>query len=65
MMQRFAAEDRASDLGATPQPSESFIATVKARLVAMANDWPWSSARFRDEFARLRLPPAQRPARGL
>jgi len=28
---------------------------VKARLVAMAKDWPWSSARFRDDCDRLRL----------
>jgi putative transposase len=38
---------------------------VKARLVAMAREWPWSSARVRDEFARLRLPPSKGTARGL
>ena len=35
---------------------------VKAQLAAMAKDWPWSSARFRDEFGRLRLPAARSPA---
>lgn len=29
---------------------------VKAGLVRVAKDWPWSSARFRDEFQVLRLP---------
>ena len=29
---------------------------VKARLVREAVQWPWSSARFRDEYARLKLP---------
>ena len=32
---------------------------VKARLVPAAKDWPWSSARFRDEYAVLRLPPVK------
>ena len=35
---------------------------VKAHLTAMAKDWPWSSARYRDEFGRLRLPSAKSPA---
>ena len=30
---------------------------VKAGLVREPVEWPWSSARFRDEFGRLRLPP--------
>ena len=30
---------------------------VKAGLVRTASEWPWSSARFRDEYAALRLPP--------
>jgi REP element-mobilizing transposase RayT len=30
---------------------------AKARLVALPKEWPWSSARFRDEFERLCLPP--------
>lgn len=29
---------------------------VKARLVALPKDWPWSSARFRDKYERLCLP---------
>ena len=29
---------------------------TKARLVASSHEWPWSSARFRDEYQRLRLP---------
>ena len=29
---------------------------VKARLVREPGQWPWSSARFRDEYARLKLP---------
>ena len=29
---------------------------VKARLVREQAQWPWSSARFRDEYARLKLP---------
>jgi REP element-mobilizing transposase RayT len=29
---------------------------VKARLVALRKDWPWSSARFRDLYERLCLP---------
>ncbi len=29
---------------------------VKAKLVRSPKDWPWSSARFRDEFSRLVLP---------
>jgi len=29
---------------------------VKARLVAMRKDWPWNSARFRDQYERLCLP---------
>ena len=29
---------------------------VKAGLVRQAKDWPWSSARFRDEYGRLILP---------
>ena len=29
---------------------------VKAGLVAMAKDWPWSSARLRDAYERLCLP---------
>jgi REP element-mobilizing transposase RayT len=33
---------------------------VKAGLVCMAKDWPWSSARFRDEYQRLILPPPER-----
>jgi hypothetical protein len=28
---------------------------VKARLVRDPKDWPWSSARFRDEYGDLRL----------
>ena len=28
---------------------------VKAGLVSAARDWPWSSARFRDEYCRLVL----------
>jgi len=31
---------------------------IKARLVLAAKDWPWSSARFRDKFGRLCVPPA-------
>lgn len=30
---------------------------TKAKLVAEPKDWPWSSARFRDEYERLCLPP--------
>ena len=37
---------------------------VKAGLVALAKDWPWSSARFRDEYNRLHLP-VKRTERGL
>ncbi len=29
---------------------------TKARLVALAKEWPWSSARFRDAYERLRVP---------
>ena len=29
---------------------------TKARLVGSPKDWPWSSARFRDEYQRLCLP---------
>jgi len=29
---------------------------VKAKLAASPKDWPWSSARFRDEYERLCLP---------
>jgi putative transposase len=29
---------------------------AKARLVLDPKDWPWSSARFRDEFGKLQLP---------
>jgi REP element-mobilizing transposase RayT len=29
---------------------------VKAGLVAFRRDWPWSSARFRDEYEKLCLP---------
>jgi REP element-mobilizing transposase RayT len=29
---------------------------VKARLVATAKDWRWSSARFRDQYGKLKLP---------
>ena len=29
---------------------------VKAKLVRSPSDWPWSSARFRDEFGRLKIP---------
>lgn len=36
---------------------------VRARLVAAASDWPWSSARFRDAQGALRLP-AVAPATG-
>ena len=38
---------------------------VKARLVAMAKDWPWSSARFRDEYNRLPWRAAKGAERGL
>ncbi len=38
---------------------------VKARLVTLSRDWSWSSARFRDGFARLRLPAEKGTARGL
>jgi REP element-mobilizing transposase RayT len=34
---------------------------VKAGLVREAKDWPWSSARFRDEYGVLRGPPLERP----
>ena len=30
---------------------------VKARLVALRKDWPWGSARFRDQYERLCVPP--------
>ena len=30
---------------------------TKAKLAAFARDWPWSSARFRDAYERLCLPP--------
>ena len=30
---------------------------VKAGLVKMPAEWPFSSARFRDEYHRLKLPP--------
>jgi putative transposase len=33
---------------------------VKAGLVRMAKDWPWSSARFRDEYQKLILPSPER-----
>ena len=33
---------------------------VKAALVSTAKDWPWSSARFRDEHGRLLLEPQRR-----
>jgi putative transposase len=33
---------------------------VKAGLVALAADWPWSSARFRDQYGVLRVPPLLR-----
>ncbi len=29
---------------------------TKARLVAFAKDWPWGSARFRDQYQRLCMP---------
>ena len=29
---------------------------VRANLVKNAKDWPWSSARFRDDYGRLCLP---------
>jgi len=29
---------------------------AKAKLVLDASQWPWSSARFRDEFGGLSLP---------
>jgi putative transposase len=29
---------------------------TKAKLTAFAKEWPWSSARFRDEYERLRVP---------
>ena len=29
---------------------------VKAKLVASAKEWPWSSARLRDKYERLCLP---------
>jgi len=29
---------------------------ARARLVRSFKEWPWSSARFRDEFGRLKLP---------
>ena len=42
---------------------------VVADLVTDPLEWPWSSARFRDEFGRLRLPAARSlvpaPERGL
>jgi REP element-mobilizing transposase RayT len=37
---------------------------VKARLVREPRDWAWSSARFRDAFERLVLPPATPPTDG-
>ena len=33
---------------------------LKAKLVGQARDWPWSSARFRDEYGRLVLPASER-----
>ena len=40
---------------------------VKAGLVREESEWPWSSARFRDEFGRLPVPPSpeRRLAAGL
>lgn len=35
---------------------------TKARLTQLPKDWPWSSARFRDEYARLTLPDLPRSA---
>ncbi len=29
---------------------------VKAGLAAVPKEWPWSSARFRDDYERLCLP---------
>ncbi len=29
---------------------------VKAGLSAIGKEWPWGSARFRDDYERLRLP---------
>jgi len=37
---------------------------LKARLCRSAGDWPWSSARHRDEYGRLRLSPENRSAGG-
>ena len=37
---------------------------TKAKLVAIARDWPWSSARYRDEFGTLSLPIRERRASG-
>lgn len=33
---------------------------VKAGLAREAKDWPWSSARFRDQYGVLRAPPVKR-----
>jgi hypothetical protein len=30
---------------------------VKAGLVRVPQDWPWTSARYRDQYMRLQLPP--------
>jgi len=35
---------------------------VKANLVREAKDWPWGSARFRNHYGALVLPPDNRPA---
>jgi len=35
---------------------------VKARLAQEVKEWPWSSARFRDEYGVLKYPQAQKPA---
>jgi len=32
---------------------------AKAKLCAVKEDWPFSSARFRDEYARLGIPPGK------
>ncbi|HEV2691715.1 MAG TPA: hypothetical protein VG347_02355 [Verrucomicrobiae bacterium] len=43
--------------GAHEAETRSYIENnpVKAGLVNEAKDWPWSSARFRDEYGRLML----------
>lgn len=38
---------------------------VKAGLAREAKEWPWSSARFRDGYGRLTLPPLRRHSAGL